>query len=85
MFDEIIEQNNLLTTFINDYILENGKEKFSEIIKSKLQISKNRYEYALSYVSILLGGMVAVPLDKDFTEIELKNALIRKSGRCNYI
>ena len=48
-------------------------------------ISKNRYEYALSYVSILLGGMVAVPLDKDFTEIELKNALIRKSGRCNYI
>ncbi len=47
MFDEIIEQNNLLSTFISDYILENGKEKFSEIIKSKLQISKNRYDFII--------------------------------------
>lgn len=36
MFDEIIEQNNLLSTFISDYILENGKEKFSEIIKREV-------------------------------------------------
>lgn len=40
-------------------------------------LSKNRYEWALSYVSILLGGMVAVPLDKGLTDIEIENSLLR--------
>lgn len=40
-------------------------------------LSKNRYEWALSFVSILLGGMVAVPLDKALTEIEIENSLER--------
>lgn len=39
-------------------------------------ISKNRYEWILSYVSILLGGMIAVPLDKGLTDVELENSLI---------
>lgn len=38
-------------------------------------ISKNRYEWILSYLSTLLGGMIAVPLDKGLTEIELRNSL----------
>lgn len=45
-------------------------------------ISKNRYEWILSYLSILIGGMVAVPLDKDFTEIEMENALIKSNAEC---
>ena len=40
-------------------------------------ISKNRYEWALSYISILMGNMVAVPLDKGLTEIEIENSIIR--------
>ncbi|MCI8621192.1 MAG: AMP-binding protein [Clostridia bacterium] len=40
-------------------------------------LSKNRYEWALSYVSILLGGMVAVPLDKGLTDVEIENSLLR--------
>ena len=40
-------------------------------------LSKNRYEWALSYVSILLGGMIAVPLDKGLTDIEIENSLLR--------
>lgn len=40
-------------------------------------LAKNRYEWALSYVSILLGGMIAVPLDKGLTEIEIENSLLR--------
>lgn len=40
-------------------------------------LSKNRYEWALSFVSILLGGMVAVPLDKALTEVEIENSLER--------
>ena len=40
-------------------------------------LSKNRYEWALSYVSILLGGMIAVPLDKALTDIEIENSILR--------
>lgn len=40
-------------------------------------LSKNRYEWALSYVAILLGGMIAVPLDKGLTDIEIENSLLR--------
>lgn len=40
-------------------------------------ISKNRYEWILSYVTILLGNMVAVPLDKGLTEIEIENCIER--------
>lgn len=40
-------------------------------------ISKNRYEWALSYISILLGNMVAVPLDKGLTEVEIENSIER--------
>lgn len=45
-------------------------------------ISKNRYEWILSYISILLGGMVAVPLDKDLTENEIENSLIKSKAEC---
>ncbi len=47
IFDEIVDQNNLLTTFINSYLSKNGKDKFSEIIKNKLQISNNRYDFII--------------------------------------
>lgn len=42
-------------------------------------ISKNRYEWALSYISILLGNMIAIPLDKGLTEIEIENSIERSS------
>lgn len=40
-------------------------------------ISKNRYEWILSYISTLLGNMVAVPLDKGLTEVEIINSIER--------
>lgn len=43
-------------------------------------ISKNRYEWALSYVSLLLGGIIAVPLDKGLTDIEIENSIIRSKA-----
>ena len=36
-------------------------------------IGKNRYEWALTYVTNLLGGIVAVPLDKELQYNELEN------------
>ena len=40
-------------------------------------ISKNRYEWALSYLSILFSGLVAIPLDKDLTPTEIENSLVK--------
>ncbi len=45
-------------------------------------IGKNRYEWALSYVSILLGDMTAIPLDKGLTDIEIRNSLIQSKADC---
>ena len=43
-------------------------------------IGKNRYEWELSYLSCLLGSIVAVPLDKDLQLEELENSLIRSKA-----
>ena len=40
-------------------------------------IGKNQYEWALSYVSILNGVGVAVPLDKGLPEQEIESSLLR--------
>ena len=43
-------------------------------------ISKNRYEWVLSFVSLLLGGIVAVPIDKDLEFGEFENSLVRSKA-----
>lgn len=43
-------------------------------------IGKNRYEWALTHLTSLLGGMVSVPLDKDLQYDELENSLIRSKA-----
>ena len=43
-------------------------------------IGKNRYEWALTYVTNLLGGIVAVPLDKELQYNELESSLIRSKA-----
>ena len=45
--------------------------------KRVIIISKNRYEWCLSYISVLNGGMIAVPLDKSLTEVEIENSILR--------
>ena len=40
-------------------------------------IAKNRYEWVLTYVACLLGGIIAVPLDKGLTDIEIENSILR--------
>ena len=43
-------------------------------------IAKNRYEWALTYVALLLGGIIAVPLDKGLTEVEIENSIIKSKA-----
>jgi len=45
-------------------------------------IGKNRYEWVLTYLANLLGGIVSVPLDKDLQYDELENSLIRSKADC---
>jgi len=45
-------------------------------------IGKNRYEWVLTYVANLLGGMVSVPLDKELQYEELESSLIRSKAEC---
>ncbi|MGN1269298.1 MAG: AMP-dependent synthetase/ligase [Clostridia bacterium] len=43
-------------------------------------IGKNRYEWVISHLANLLGGIVSVPLDKDLQYEELENSLIRSEA-----
>ena len=70
-YKEFISQANQLGTGLYNLGLKGKKIAI---------ISKNRYEWILSFTSIILGEMVAVPLDKDFTEIELRNALLQSQA-----
>ena len=45
-------------------------------------IGKNRYEWVISHLANMLGGMVSVPLDKDLQYDELENSLIRSKADC---
>lgn len=67
-FTELLESVNNLGTGLYNLGMKDKKIAI---------ISKNRYEWALSYISILLGNMVAVPLDKGLTPIEIENSIIR--------
>ena len=40
-------------------------------------IGKNRYEWSISHLACLMGGIVSVPLDKDLQLDELEESLIR--------
>lgn len=45
-------------------------------------ISKNRYEWVLSYVSVLNGTGIAIPLDKALPEEEIESSLQRSYADC---
>lgn len=40
-------------------------------------IGKNRYEWVLSFTTVLLGNMVVIPLDKGLTEVEVENSIAK--------
>ncbi len=41
---------------------------------------RNRYEWAISHLSCLLGGMISVPLDKELQVEELEDSLVRSKA-----
>lgn len=45
-------------------------------------ISKNRYEWVVSYLAIINGTGIAIPLDKSLPESEVETSLIRSKADC---
>ena len=76
---EDVKYKDITYTEFLDEINNFGTGLFSIGLKGKRVaiISKNRYEWVLSYLAMLFGGIVAVPLDKGLTDIEIENSLIR--------
>lgn len=76
--NEITYTNKTFTDFLED-VNNFGAGLYNLNMQNKriAIISKNRYEWAVSFTAILLGNMVAVPLDKGLTEIEIENSIKR--------
>lgn len=72
-YERLLQDINKLGTALYDMGL---KEKRIAII------GKNRYEWAISHLANLLGGIVSVPLDKDLQYEELETSLIRSKADC---
>lgn len=67
-YEDFLEDVNSFGTNIYDLGLENERIAI---------LGENRYEWAVAYLSNLLGGIVSVPLDKDLQIMELEESLIR--------
>lgn len=69
-------------------LLEDINKLGTALYKMKLKgkriaiIGRNRYEWAISYLANLLGGIVSIPLDKDLQYEELESSLIRSKADC---
>ena len=84
-----IKENKEKKEYINityknflEHINALGTQLFSMGFKEKriAIIGRNRYEWALAYVTSLMGGICAVPLDKDLPIEELESSLIRSKA-----
>ena len=82
------EKNTIYENVTYKRLLEDvnklGTALYSLRLKAKRNaiIGKNRYEWVVSYLASLLGGIVAIPLDKDLQYGELENSLIRSKADC---
>ena len=71
-FNKFLEDINALGTSLYSIGLQNSRIAI---------VGKNRYEWILTHISNLFGGIVSVPLDKDLQLEELENSLIRSKAK----
>ena len=74
-----VEYINITYTKLLENINAVGTALYEKKLKGKriAIIGKNRYEWAISHLACLLGGIISVPLDKDLQIQELEESLIR--------
>ena len=78
---EVEYENKTYSELLND-VNNLGKALYNLGAKGKRVaiIGKNRYEWAITHLANLLGGIVSVPLDKDLQIEELENSLVRSKA-----
>lgn len=79
---ENVEYEDISYTRLLQDIYNLGTGFFNIGLKGKrvAVIGKNRYEWVLTHLTNLFGGIVSVPLDKDLQLEELENSLIRSKA-----
>lgn len=80
--DDKVSYINVTFTKLLEDINSLGAALYKNGLKGKriAIIGKNRYEWAISHLACLLGGIVSVPLDKDLQTDELEESLIRSKA-----
>lgn len=80
-----IEYQDVTYKELLDDINALGTAMYLKVAKNKRVaiIGKNRYEWIVTHLANLLGGIVSIPLDKDLQLEELENSLIR--SKADYI
>ena len=76
------EYQNITYKELLDEINSLGTKLYELGIKNKriAIVGRNRYEWALSHLTNLLGANVSIPLDKDLQIDELESSLIRSKA-----
>ena len=82
VIDKKIEYKKITYKEFGEQINQLGTALIKNNLKGKriAIIGKNRYEWILSYVSVINGTGVVVPLDKGLPEQEIENSLIRSGA-----
>lgn len=82
IYGKNIEYENVSYDRLLDDINKLGSSFYSLGLNNKriAIIGKNRYEWVISHLANLLGGIVSVPLDKDLQIGELESSLIRSGA-----
>ena len=82
VIDKKIEYKKITYKEFGEQINQLGTALIKNNLKGKriAIIGKNRYEWILSYLSVINGTGVVVPLDKGLPEQEIENSLIRSGA-----
>ena len=70
-YKKLLEEINCLGTKFYDLGFKNKRVAI---------VGRNRYEWVLTHLTNLLGGIVSIPLDKELQLEELENCLVRSKA-----
>lgn len=82
--NKMVQYENITYTQLLEDVNALGTALYHKQLQGKriAILGRNRYEWAVTHLANLLGGMVSVPLDKDLQYEELESSLIRSKANC---
>ena len=70
-YTQLLEEVNALGTKFYDLGYQNKRVAI---------VGRNRYEWVITHLANLLGGMISIPLDKELQVEELESCLVRSKA-----